>query len=175
MKKPIAASVLVLAALAMPAASLAAPPPGASPLLKISPAPVTLPKTTVGNSSQVVEFDVANEGEADALIANVAIEGPDQGAFVLNTSNCGPLGAGAAAARSGSPSSPANPASKQATLSFKLIGAPEPEQNFEISGTGVPAAAELRSRQPRLRPAAGQRRHQHQLPADATAAKRRCR
>ena len=91
MNKLIAASALVLAVLALPATALAAPPQGSGPPLVVTPSPVGFEKTTVGNQSQGVGVDLFNEGEEEAPIDKIAIEGEDAAAFNLTSNGCGGL------------------------------------------------------------------------------------
>jgi Abnormal spindle-like microcephaly-assoc'd, ASPM-SPD-2-Hydin len=91
MNKLIAASALVLALLALPASSLAALPEGSGLPLVVTPAPVGFEKTTVGNQSQGVGVDLLNEGEEEAPIDKIAIEGEDAAAFNLTSNGCGAI------------------------------------------------------------------------------------
>lgn len=142
--RPIGATVSVLAAMILltavpPAASLAAPPAeGGGAPLTISPSPVVLPTTTVGNQSQSVEFELLNSaGEEEASIEKVLIEGEDSGEFGFAGSNCGAL------QPSGHCSAwisfkPSSLGAKHSTLYVRFAGG-RPEQSFEVSGTAVPA------------------------------------
>ena len=92
--RPIGATVLsllalALAALVLPASSLAAP--GGGVPLVISPPALSFGKTTVGNQSQGKEVDLYNEAEEEVAIEKVAIEGEDAPAFYLNN-NCYAVG-----------------------------------------------------------------------------------
>jgi hypothetical protein len=91
MNKLIAASALVLAILVLPATALAAPPEGSGRPLVVTPSPVGFEKTTVGSQSQGVGVDLLNEGEEEAPIDKIAIEGEDAAAFNLNNNGCGTL------------------------------------------------------------------------------------
>ncbi|HEV7483300.1 MAG TPA: choice-of-anchor D domain-containing protein [Solirubrobacterales bacterium] len=91
MNKLIAVSALVLAILALPATALAAPPEGSGLPLVVTPSPVGFEKTTVGSQSQAVGVDLFNEGEEEAPIDKIAIEGEDAAAFNLNNNGCGTI------------------------------------------------------------------------------------
>src|SRR3954452_7519253 len=91
MNKLIAVFALVLALLALPASSLAAPPEGSGLPLVVTPSPVGFEKTTVGNQSQGVGVDLFNEGEEEAAIDKIEIEGEDAAAFNLNNGGCGKI------------------------------------------------------------------------------------
>ncbi|HEY5054265.1 MAG TPA: choice-of-anchor D domain-containing protein [Solirubrobacterales bacterium] len=135
--RPIGATVLALslafaAAVVMPAASLAAPPGGGSSTLALSP--LTLPATTVGNQSPTQEFDVVNEGEAEASIVQVTIDGSDAGQFNFGGSNCGSLQPG------GHCSvwigfAPSSAGAKDAAVSFHFGDGSE--QSFALSASGA--------------------------------------
>jgi hypothetical protein len=90
MSKLIAVPALVLAFLATSASSLAAPLPGSSLPLVASPPSLVFEKTTVGNQSPSRELDLYNEGEEEAPIDKIAIEGEDAGAFNISSS-CGAI------------------------------------------------------------------------------------
>ncbi|MCW2988485.1 MAG: low-density lipoprotein receptor repeat protein [Solirubrobacterales bacterium] len=85
MPKLIAVSAFVFAILALPAPSLAATP------LVVSPPSLSFEKTTVGNQTPSKEVDLYDEGEEEAQIEKIAIEGDDAAAFNLNQSNCGAI------------------------------------------------------------------------------------
>jgi hypothetical protein len=92
--RPVGATVLfllaiALAALALPASSLADPPEGSVPLV-VSPPSLSFEKTTVGNQAPGVGVDLYNEGEEEAPIDKIAIEGEDAVAFNLSGS-CGAI------------------------------------------------------------------------------------
>ena len=94
--RPVGTTVLfliaiALAALALPASSLAAPAEGSGLPLVVTPSPVGFEKTTVGNQSQGVGVDLFNEGEEEAPVDKIAIEGEDAAAFNLNNSGCGTI------------------------------------------------------------------------------------
>jgi trimeric autotransporter adhesin len=91
MSKLIAVSALVLSFLALPASGLAAPPEGSGLPLVFSPPALSFEKTTVGNQSPSKEVDLFNEGEEEAAIDKIAIEGEDAAAFNLNNNGCGAL------------------------------------------------------------------------------------
>ena len=94
--RPAGATVLsllaiALAALVLPASSLADPPAGSGPPLVVSPPSLVFEKTTVGNQAPGREVDLYNEGEEEAPIDKIAIEGEDAGAFNINSSSCGAI------------------------------------------------------------------------------------
>ena len=91
MSKLIAVSALVFALLALPASSLAAPPEGSGLPLVVSPPALVFEKTTVGNQAPSKEVDLYNEGEEEAPIDKIAIEGDDAAAFNLSSSGCGAI------------------------------------------------------------------------------------
>ncbi len=124
-------SLLALAALVLPASSLAAPPEGALPNLVVTPSPAIFPITTVGYQSQAQQFDIVNEGEAEAGIEKVSIEGADAAAFNFGGTDCGPLQPNQHCSAWVS-FVPGGPGEKQATLSFQLHEAPE--QSVALSG-----------------------------------------
>jgi len=82
---------LALAALALPASSLADPPAGGGLPLVVSPPSLSFEKTTVGNQAPSLGVDLYNEGEEDAPIDKIAIEGEDATSFNLNSSGCGAI------------------------------------------------------------------------------------
>src|ERR1700709_981755 len=120
---------IALAALVLPASSLAAPQPeGSDPVLALSPRPATLPVTTVGNQSQTVEFQLRNESGEEAAIEKVTLERQDGGAFSFGGSHCGTLQPG----RSRSVlalRSPSGVAPKKTTALARFAGG-RPEQGF---------------------------------------------
>jgi len=91
MSKLIAVSAFVIAIFALPAAALAAPPEGSGLPLVFSPPALSFEKLTVGNQSSSKEVDLFNEGEEEAAIDKIAIEGEDAAAFNLNNNGCGAL------------------------------------------------------------------------------------
>ncbi len=127
---------IALAALVLPASSLAAPLPEGDPALTISPSPAVLPTTTIGNQSQTQEFVVTNAGEAEAWIEKTLISGPDAGEFNLGGSSCN-----GASLQPGQQCAawvsflPSNAGERHAALAFQLNG--HPDQSFEISGVGA--------------------------------------
>ncbi|HEV7562109.1 MAG TPA: choice-of-anchor D domain-containing protein [Solirubrobacterales bacterium] len=84
---------LLLTALALPAAVLAAPEEG-SGTLTAAPDPIVLATTTVGNQSPAQAVTLGYEGEGEASINKVTIEGEESGEFFLNGSNCANLADG---------------------------------------------------------------------------------
>ncbi|HYJ22724.1 MAG TPA: choice-of-anchor D domain-containing protein [Solirubrobacterales bacterium] len=91
MSKLLAVSALVLALFALPASGLAAPPEGSGLPLAVSPPALVFEKTTVGNQAPGKEVDLFNEGEEEAAIDKIAIEGEDAAAFNLNSNVCGAI------------------------------------------------------------------------------------
>jgi hypothetical protein len=91
MTKSIAASAFVFAFFALPASGLAAPPEGSGLPLVVSPPALSFEKTTVGNQAPSKEVDLYNEGEEEAPIDKIAIEGEDAAAFNLNSGSCGAI------------------------------------------------------------------------------------
>jgi hypothetical protein len=85
--------LLAIAALALPAASFAAPEEGPG-TLTVSPDPVVLVPTTVGNQSAAQTVQIGYEGEGEASINKVTIEGEEAGEFFSNGANCGNLSEG---------------------------------------------------------------------------------
>ena len=138
MTRLIAVSAFVLALLVAPASGLAAPSPeGGDPVLAISPSPVVLPTTTVGNQSQSVELQLHNESGEEAAIDKVLLEGEDAGEFSLSSTTCG-----------GSTIMPGMYCSAWVALKASSTGlkkttlrvsfqAGRPEQGFEVSGSSV--------------------------------------
>jgi hypothetical protein len=136
--KLIAVSAFVLAALVLPASSLADPPTeGSGAPLTISPSPAVLPTTTVGSQSQTVEFELRDEGGEAATVEKVVLEGEDADQFSFGGSNCGGLQPGEhcsvwIAVK------PSSLGVKKSTLYVRFAGG-RPEQSFEVSGASVPA------------------------------------
>lgn len=89
MPRPIGATVLalfILLALILPAPVVAAPEGGEQ--LAFSPSAATFPKTTVGYQSPAQELVITNDGEAEASIESVSIEGDDASQFSFGGSSC---------------------------------------------------------------------------------------
>lgn len=126
--------VLLLAALALPAAVLAAPEEG-SGTLTVAPDPVVLPATTVGNQSPAQTVVLGYEGEGEASINKVTIEGEEAGEFFLNGSNCGNLADGQHC-EAWLGSKPNSTGEKQAFLVITFNGE-RPAVSFPISGRSV--------------------------------------
>jgi hypothetical protein len=139
--RPVGATVLsllaiALAAFALPASSLAAPPPeGSDPVLTISPAPAVVPTTTVGSQSQAVDFVLHNESGEEAAVEKVYLEGEDASEFNFNSSNCGNLQPGNQCSASIA-FKPSSLGERKTTLHVSFAGG-RPEQSFEVSGTSV--------------------------------------
>ncbi len=138
--RPVGASVLsilaiALTALALPASSLAAPPEDSGPPLVVSPPALSFEKTTVGNQSPSREVDLYNEGEEEAPIDKIAIEGDDAAAFNLNSSSCGTIYQNQ---RCGLwfAFMPGSAGEKHATAVITFKNG-RPAQSFAISGTAV--------------------------------------
>jgi hypothetical protein len=135
----LALSLALVAALALPAAGFAAEEgegtPGEGPALVFSPAPVTLPKTTVWTESQTVTVDVVNEGDAPALVDKATIEGPDAGEFKLHGSDCGQLDPAQHCSVQVS-FAPGSTGEKQATLG--IVPKEGPTWTVPIAGAAVP-------------------------------------
>ena len=121
-------------------------------------------KTTVGNQSPSKEVDLYNEGEEEAPIDKIAIEGEDAGAFNLNSSSCGAIFQGQHCGLWFT-FMPNSPGEKQATavITFKN-GRPGAELR-DLRHRGR-AAADLLALQLRLRAAAGLRKPQRPAAAD---------
>ncbi len=142
--RPVGATVLsllaiALAALVLPASSLAAPPPeGSDPVLTVSPQPLVVPTTTVGNQSPMVAFELHNESSEAAAIDKLMLAGADAGEFSLGASNCGTLlllpGDHCSVAIALKPSLVGE---KKAALQVTFAGG-RPEQSFEVSGVSAP-------------------------------------
>ncbi len=121
---------LVLAALVLPASSLASGPP-----LVVSPPSLSFEKTTVGNQAPSREVDLYNEGEEEAPIDKIAIEGDDAAAFNVSGGGCGAVyqyqhcGLWIAFM-------PNSAGEKHATAHIVFKNG-RPEETFEISGTAV--------------------------------------
>lgn len=139
--RPAGATVLsflaiALAALALSASSLAAPPPeGSDPVLTISPSPAVVPTTTVDNQSQAVDFVLHNESGEEAAVEKVFLEGEDATEFSFGGSNCGNLQPGSQCSASVG-FKPSSLGEKKTTLHVSFAGG-RPEQSFEVSGTSV--------------------------------------
>jgi hypothetical protein len=139
--RPAGATVLsllaiALAALVLPASSLAAPQPeGSDPVLALSPQPATLPATTVGNQSPTVEFQLRNESGEEAAIEKVTLEGEDAAEFSFGGSNCGTLQPGESCS-AWIALKPSSVGLKKTTLYARFAGG-RPEQGFEVSGDSV--------------------------------------
>jgi hypothetical protein len=128
----LALAATLLAAAVLPAAGRAEE----APLLSFSPAPVEFAKTTAGTESPAREVDVYNAGPASVAIDQVLIGGPDQAAFKVTGSNCGPLGASQHCTVSVA-FMPGGTGDKQATLNVQPTEAPA--QTVQLLGTAVPA------------------------------------
>lgn len=132
--------VLLLAALALPAAALAAPEEG-SGTLTVAPDPIVLPTTTVGNQSPAQAVTLGYQGEGEVSINKVTIEGGESSEFFLNGTNCGNLADGQHC-EAWLGSKPNSTGEKQATLTVTFNGL-RPEQKFAIGYRSVPAQLSL--------------------------------
>src|ERR1700710_3213206 len=127
---------IALAALVLPASSLAAPQPeGSDPVLALSPRPATLPVTTVGNQSQTVEFQLRNESGEEAGVEKVTLAGEEGGEFSFGGSHCGTLPPGESCS-AWIALKPSGVGPKKTTLYARFAGG-RPEQGFEVSGDSV--------------------------------------
>jgi hypothetical protein len=126
--------LLMIAALAVPAASLAAPEEG-SGTLTASPDPIVLAPTTVGNQSPAQTIQIGYEGEGEAAINKVTIEGEEAGEFFANGSNCANLGDGQSC-QAAIGLKPGTLGEKQAYLVVTFVG-DRPTVTFPISGRSV--------------------------------------
>lgn len=127
---------LALAALALPAGALAAPEEGEG-TVSVSPNPIVLPATTVNNQSAAQTVQISYEGEGEASVNKVTIEGEESGEFFLNGSNCADLASGQQC-EAWLGLKPGTSGEKHAWLTVTFNGT-RPEQKFEVSGRGVPA------------------------------------
>jgi hypothetical protein len=139
--RPIGTTVLVLlalalAAVALPASALAAPEEGIG-TVSVSPDPIVLAPTTVNNQAPAQTVQISYEGEGEASVNKLTIEGEESGEFFLNGSNCGNLASGQQC-DIWLGLKPSTSGEKQAWLTVTFNGT-RPEQKFEISGRGVPA------------------------------------
>jgi hypothetical protein len=133
--RPIGTAILSLAvtlcaALVLAASSSAAPGPIA---LEATPSPASFGKATVGEKA-VLEVDIGNQGEV-ATVEKIVIEGPDQADFSSASNTCGGLGEGQHCTLT-LDFTPSGTGTKQATAYIRFSGE-RPEENFELSGTGV--------------------------------------
>jgi hypothetical protein len=148
--RPVGATVLsllaiALAALVLPASSLAAPPPeGSDPVLTLTPQPAVVPTTTVGNQSPTSEFVLHNESAEAASIDKVTLVGEDAGEFSFGGSTCsgGTLPPGAQCS-AGIALKPSSAGTKKTTLEVSFNGG-RPAQGFEVSGISAPAHLSFR-------------------------------
>ncbi|HET7445774.1 MAG TPA: choice-of-anchor D domain-containing protein [Solirubrobacterales bacterium] len=127
---------LALAALVLPAGALAAPEEGEG-TVSVSPDPILLPATTVNNQSPAQTVQIGYEGEGEASVNKVTIEGEESGEFLFNGSNCGNLASGQKC-EVWLGLKPTTTGEKHAWLTVTFNGT-RPEQKFEISSRGVPA------------------------------------
>jgi hypothetical protein len=137
--RPAGATVLsllaiALAALVLPASSLADPPAGSGPPLVVSPPSLSFEKTTVGNQAPSLAADLYNEGEEEAPIDKIAIEGEDAAAFNL-TSSCGAIFQNQHCGLWFT-FMPGSPGEKHATAVITFKNG-RPAESFALTGTGV--------------------------------------
>ena len=66
----------------------------AGPELSLSPSPVALEKTTVGEESNTFGVEVQNVGDSGGSVDSSSLEGADAGDFKLAGSDCGWVEAG---------------------------------------------------------------------------------
>lgn len=139
--RPAGATVLyllaiALAALVLPASSLAAPlPEGSDPVLTIAPSPAVVTTTTVNNQSPPVDFVLRNESGEEAAVEKVFLEGEDAAEFSFAGSNCGNLQSGNQCSASVG-FKPSSLGERKTTLHVSFAGG-RPEQSFEVSGASV--------------------------------------
>ncbi len=127
---------LALAAVALPASALAAPEEGVG-TVSVSPDPIVLAPTTVNSQSPSQTVHVSYEGEGEASVNKITIEGEESGEFFLNGSNCGNLASGQQC-DVWLGLKPSTIGEKHAWLTVTFNGT-RPEQKFDVSGRGVPA------------------------------------
>lgn len=129
--------LLTIVVLALPAAASAAPEEGPG-TLTVAPDPVVLGPTTVGNQSPAQPVQIGYEGEGEAAINKVTIEGGEAGEFFSNGSNCGNLANGQHC-EAWVGLKPGSLGEKQALLVVTFVGE-RPTVSFPISGRGVAPA-----------------------------------
>lgn len=127
-------TVLAVAVLALPAAASAAPEEGPGLPLTVSPSPIVVPKTTVGNNGAALQVEITNPGE-EAFVDKVALVGEEAGEFFVNGSDCTTLGEGQKCSFWFG-LKPSSLGIKQATLSITFQGG-RPEETFAVSGESV--------------------------------------
>jgi hypothetical protein len=138
MPRLVGAAVLALsiaAVVVLPASSLAAPPPGSGVPLVVTPSPASFQKTTVGSQTPSEQFDLLNEGEEEAAIEKIVIEGEDSAAFSLGGSNCGTLLQGQHC-QLWIVFQPGSVGEKHATVQVRFSGG-RGEESFALSGSAV--------------------------------------
>ncbi|MGV1048582.1 MAG: choice-of-anchor D domain-containing protein [Solirubrobacterales bacterium] len=126
--------LLATLALTLPAAASAAPEEG-SGTLTVTPDPVVLTPTTVGNQSPAQAVQLGYAGEGEAAINQVTIEGEEAGEFFSNGSNCGSLADGQHC-ETWIGLKPSSLGEKQALLVVTFLGE-RPAVSFPISGRSV--------------------------------------
>jgi len=130
MQKIWATALLPVACFLLFAASAAA----AGPELSLSPSPVSLDKTTVGEESNQVSVEVQNLGDSGGSVEGTALEGADAADFKLNGSDCGWVEAGQKCTvwvRF----APGSAGAKTASLAVRLKEGPE--ATVALAGTAV--------------------------------------
>lgn len=106
----------------------------AGPALSISPSPVSLEKTTVGEESSPVSVEVQNTGDAGGSIETTALEGADSADFKLGGSDCGWVEPGQRCTVSVR-FAPGSAGNKATTLAVRVKEGPE--ATAEVSGSAV--------------------------------------
>lgn len=134
--RPIGATVLSLLLLAAALAPVAeAAPTEGSGSLTVSPNPIVLPATTVGNQTSPQTVTLGYEGEGEAWVNKVTIEGEESGEFFFNGSNCNNLSEGQHC-EAWIGLKPGTTGAKHALLVITFMGERSPV-SFEISGDSV--------------------------------------
>jgi hypothetical protein len=139
--RPIGATVLALSALiflaaALPATGLAAPPPGSASPLVVSPA-VNFARTTVGFQTGSWEISLLDEGEEEAAIENIYVDGENSGEFSYGGTDCTVLAQFQHCALF-LQFQPGSVGEKHATAHIQFFGG-RAEESFPVTGIGVPA------------------------------------
>jgi hypothetical protein len=126
--------LLAIVALALPGAALAAPFEGPG-TVSASPEPIVLAPTTVGNQSPTQTVQISYEGEGEASVNKVTIEGEEAGEFFSNGSSCGSLASGQSC-EAWVGLKPSSIGEKQAFVVISFNGE-RPTVAFPISGRSV--------------------------------------
>jgi hypothetical protein len=133
MKKSLV-SLLVLFALVLPASALAAPFEGPG-TVTLAPDPLVVPATTVGYQGEWLAVDVSYEGEGEAGVEKIALNGAEPSEFSSNGSDCGTLQSGQHCT-AWFALKPSSLGEKQATVEVTFQNGRPPEQR-PISGHSV--------------------------------------